>query len=126
FNQWIKEGRIVLETQIEKPSARGYNEKLSEYYPVWTIEQTDEYPDIPITEWSTGLQLVTEENHECMENVFDGMGLVSKRLGQLMEEQLQVDYRINGYQLRLPSIKGFFPCVDFHKYYKKHNITIIK
>jgi hypothetical protein len=32
-----------------------------------------------------------------MENVFDGMGLVSKELGQQMERFLQVDYTIAGY-----------------------------
>lgn len=125
-SQWMEEGRTVLESELDKPNARGYIEKSDTYYPVWIIEQTEEYSDITITEWSTGLQLVTEENHECTENVFDGMGLVSKRLGQQMEEHLDVKYRINGYQLRLPCIKGFFPCVDFHGYYQKHHIKTIK
>ncbi|MEC1788619.1 hypothetical protein [Schinkia azotoformans] len=122
--QWKNENRKIKDDEIEKPTAR--TKVDSKYYPLWTIEQTEEYPDIPITEWSTGLQLVTEKNHECSENVFDGMGLVSKRLGQQMEEHLDVKYRINGYQLRLPCIKGFFPCVDFHGYYQKHHIKTIK
>ena len=72
-----------------------------------------------------GLQVVTDKNHKCMENVFDGMGIVSKELGEKFEKFLKTDYPITGYQLRLPAIKGFFPVVDFKAYYKKHNIEYI-
>lgn len=119
--KWQTEGRMVKEVEWEKPFAR--IEVEGKYHPVWQTSQTEEMPedaldDIPVTEWSTGLQLVTEENHECMENVFDGMGVVSKRLGEQFEAVLDVPHSITGYQLRLPAIKGFFPCVDFHSYYK--------
>ena len=126
--KWQAEGRIVKDTEWEKPFGR--IEIDGKYHPVWKESQTEELPEdtlkeIPVTEWSTGLQLVTEENHACIENVFDGMGLVSKRLGEQFEKVLDVPYTVTGYQLRLPSIKGFFPCVDFHSYYKKHGIETI-
>lgn len=118
--------RVKFE-ELSKPIGKVLN-KDSVYIPVWTIEQTESYEvkEFPITNWSTGLQLAEEKNHICMENIFDGMGLVSKELGQLMEEHLQVDFNITGYQLRLPSIKGFFPCVDFRGYFRKYGVKKIK
>lgn len=126
--KWQSEGRTIKEAEWETPFARIAIE--GKYHPVWKEAQTEELPEdalkeIPVTEWSTGLQLVTEENHACIENVFDGMGLVSKRLGEQFEKVLDVPYTVTGYQLRLPAIKGFFPCVDFHGYYKKHGIETI-
>jgi len=53
------------------------------------------------------------------------MGVVSSRLGRYFEKKLETEFAITGYQLRLPSIKGFFPVVDFHGYFKKHNIEYI-
>jgi len=129
-NQWKEAGQKVKAEEIENPKSRTYVDTKSKYYALYIEEQTEEISEddtkeIPITEWSTGLQLGTEENHECMENVFDGMGLVSKELGEKFKNYLDVPYKITGYQLRLPSVKGFFPCVDFHDYYKKYGIETI-
>ncbi len=131
LNQWEDDGRRIKVDQLLEPCARFkiVNDEVR-YTPLYSIEQTDELSEddvreLPINEWSTGLQLVTEESHECIENVFDGMGLVSKRLGNVFKSHLGVPYNINGYQLRLPSVKGFFPCVDFHGYYEKHGISEI-
>lgn len=122
-----KDSLHVKFEELSKPAGKVLN-KDSIHIPVWTIEQTEplEEREIPITEWSTGLQLAEDKAHECMENVFDGMGLASKELGLLIEKHLQVDYTITGYQLRLPSIKGFFPCVDFRGYFRKHGVKKIK
>lgn len=128
--QWKDNGRKVKLVELKNPKARFHSENRDKYYPLYIEDQTEETAEeetreIPITEWSTGLQLVTEENHKCMENVFDGMGLVSKELGEQFKEHLDVNHKITGYQLRLPCVKGFFPCVDFHGYYKKHGIETI-
>jgi ribosomal protein S15P/S13E len=128
--QWNEKGRKVKLEELENPKARFYVDDKEKYYALYIEEQTneiveEEIKEIPITEWSTELQLVTEENHKCMENVFDGMGLVSKRLGSKFEKHLEVKHKITGYQLRLPCVKGFFPCVDFHGYYKKHGVGAI-
>ena len=85
-NQWKEAGRKVKEEELENPKARIYVDTKAKYYALYIEEQTDELgedeiKEIPITEWSTGLQLVTDKNHKCMENVFDGMGIVSKELG---------------------------------------------
>ena len=129
-NQWKEAGRKVKEEELENPKARIYVDTKAKYYALYIEEQTDELgedeiKEIPITEWSTGLQLVTDKNHKCMENVFDGMGIVSKELGEKFKKFLKTDYPITGYQLRLPAIKGFFPVVDFKAYYKKYNIEYI-
>ncbi len=124
-NQWEDVDRKVKAEELENPKARVYVDKKGKYYALYIEEQTDETKEIPITEWSTGLQLVTDKDHKCIENVFDGMGLVSKRLGKIFKDSLDAKYKITGYQLRLPCIKGFFPCVDFHGYYKKHGIETI-
>jgi hypothetical protein len=125
--RWKAEGRRVRFDALMEPTWKVIK-KDGTQIPVWTMEQTepDQKQDIPITEWSTGLQLATAPHHTCNENVFDGMGLVSKELGQRMEQFLQTDYPVTGYQLRLPSIKGFFPCVDFRAYFKKHNVKRIQ
>lgn len=128
--QWKEAGYKVKREELENPKARIYVDKKKRYYALYIEEQTDEIGEeeireIPVTEWSTGLQLVTEENHQCIQNVFDGMGLVSKDLGERFRKTLDVPYKVTGYQLRLPCIKGFFPCVDFHAYYKKHGIDTI-
>lgn len=128
--EWKEEERKVKLEELLKPTARIYNDYKGKYDPLYTKEQTAEYTeddlmDIPITEWSTGLQLAPDNNHTCMENVFDGMGLVSKELGEVIEEVIDPGYHITGYQLRLPSIKGFFPVVDFKGYFKKHKIEVI-
>lgn len=128
--QWKEDERKVIVEELIKPAARIYNDKKGNYYPLYTKEQTAEFTeddlmDIPITDWSTGLQLAKDNNHTCMENVFDGMGVVSKELGELIETVIDPGYHITGYQLRLPSIKGFFPVVDFKGYFKKHNIEFI-
>ncbi len=124
-NQWKEADRKVKADELENPKARFYSDDKEKCYALYIEEQTEELREIPITEWSTGLQLVTEKNHKCIENVFDGMGLVSKRLGKKFKEHLDVKHKITGYQLRLPCIKGFFPCVDFHGYSKKHGIETI-
>lgn len=118
--------RIKLE-ELSNPKLK-IIKKDGTHVPVWTMDETVlfEAKEFPITNWSTGLQLAEEKNHICMENVFDGMGLVSKELGQLMEKHLQVNFTITGYQLRLPSIKGFFPCVDFRGYFRKYGVKKIK
>lgn len=118
--------RVKLE-ELSNPKYK-IIKKDGSYVPVWTIEHTEPYEkkDIPITEWSTGLRLAEVKNHTVMENIFDGMGLVSKELGLQMEEHLQVDFTITGYQLRLPNIKGFFPCVDFRGYFHKYGVKKIK
>jgi len=128
--KWKEVGCKVKGEELENPKARFYVDNKDKYYPLYIQEQTDEIGEeeireIPVTEWSTGLQLVTEENHECMENVFDGMGLVSKELGSKFKKALDVPYKVTGYQLRLPCVKGFFPSIDFHAYYKKHGIDTI-
>ncbi len=129
-NQWKEAGRKVKAEELENPKARTYVDTKSKYYALYIEEQTDEIgeddtKEIPITEWSTGLQLATDENHKCIENVFDGMGVVSKELGEKFKSFIKTDYPITGFQLRLPAIKGFFPVVDFKAYYKKHNIDFI-
>ena len=129
-NQWKEEERKVIVEELIKPAARIYNDKKGNYNSLYAKEQTAEFTeddlmDIPITEWSTGFQLAQDEKHTCMENVFDGMGLVSKEFGDLIEKVIDPGYHITGYQLRLPSIKGFFPVVDFKGYFKKHNIDSI-
>jgi hypothetical protein len=129
-NQWKEEEKKVIVEELIKPAARIYNDKKGKYTPLYTKEQTAEFSeddlrDIPVTEWSTGLQLAQDNNHTCMENVFDGMGLVSKELGEVIEKVIDPGYHITGYQLRLPSIKGFFPVVDFKGYFKKHKIEVI-
>ena len=126
--RWQKEGRIIKESEWETPYGR--IEIEGKYHPVWKESQTEEIPqealkDIPITEWSTGLEFATVKNHKCIENVFDGMGVVSKELGEKLEAFIRTKYPITGYQLRLPCIKGFFPVVDFKAYFKKHNIESI-
>jgi hypothetical protein len=45
-----------------------------------------------------------------MENVFDGMGLVSKELGQQMERFLQVDYTIAEISMKIYTRKKAFDC----------------
>ncbi|WDM22897.1 hypothetical protein [Paenibacillus polymyxa] len=126
--RWERENnrRVCLE-HLTKPAWK-VEKKDGVSVPVWTINQTEPYEkkELPIAPWSTGLQLAEVKSHTVMENVFDGMGLVSKELGQQMERFLQVDYTITGYQLRLPTIKGFFPCVDFHGYFRKHNVKRIQ
>jgi hypothetical protein len=82
-NQWKETGRRVKVEELENPKARTYVDKKSKYYALYIEEQTDEIgedetKEIPITEWSTGLQLATAENHKCIENVFDGMGVGRK------------------------------------------------
>ncbi|MCD2347406.1 RNA dependent RNA polymerase [Clostridium guangxiense] len=129
-NQWKDEGRKVKVEELGTPKARIYVDKSGKYFALYIEEQTEEFAEeetteIPITEWSTGLQLVTEENHECKEVVFDGMGIISKELGDEFKKFLEVNYPITGYQLRIPAVKGFFPVVDFHSYFKKHNIEFI-
>ncbi|SCW83429.1 hypothetical protein SAMN04487970_106124 [Paenibacillus tianmuensis] len=125
--QWRKEGRRVRLDALIDPQWK-VTKKDGTHVPVWTFEQTEPYEEkeFPITEWSTGLQLAEVKAHKVMENVFDGMGLVCKELGQRMEQFLQSDFPITGYQLRLPSIKGFFPCVDFRRYFRKHRVNKIK
>jgi hypothetical protein len=124
---WEKEGRRVGLNALIQPAWKVIK-KDGTHVPVWTIEQTEPYErrDVPITEWSTGLQLSEIKAHKVMENVFDGMGLVSKELGELLGRFLQTDFPITGYQLRLPAIKGFFPCVDFREYFRKHGVGKIK
>ncbi|AJA48519.1 hypothetical protein CPAST_c24490 [Clostridium pasteurianum DSM 525 = ATCC 6013] len=85
-NQWKDTDRKVKAEELGNPKARIYVDTKSKYYPLYIEEQTDEIgkeeiKEIPITEWSTGLQLFTDENHKCIENVFDGMGIISKELG---------------------------------------------
>lgn len=129
-NQWKTDGRKVKAEELENPKARIYVDTKAKYYPLYIEEQTDEIKEdetkeIPITEWSTGLQLYTDKSHKCIENVFDGMGIISKKLGDKFKEFIGTDYPITGYQLRIPAIKGFFPVVDFKAYFKKHNIEFI-
>ncbi|MDT8716993.1 hypothetical protein IAI10_10015 [Clostridium sp. 19966] len=129
-NQWKNEGRKVKVEELGTPKARIYVDKSGKYFALYIEEQTEEFAEeetteIPIIEWSTGLQLVTEENHECKEVVFDGMGIISKELGDKFKKFLEVNYAITGYQLRIPAVKGFFPVVDFHSYFKMHNIEYI-
>ncbi|NHN34691.1 hypothetical protein [Paenibacillus agricola] len=125
--RWEQDGRRVSLKALTEPVWK-IIKKDGTHVPVWTIDQTELYErrDVPITEWSTGLQLTQVKAHPVMENVFDGMGLVSKELGQSMKEFLQTGFPITGYQLRLPAIKGFFPCVDFRGYFFKHKIRKIK
>lgn len=124
---WEREGRRVRLDALIEPTWKVIK-KDGTHVPVWTIEQTEPYErrDVPITEWSTGFQLAVVKDHTVTENVFDGMGLVSKELGQQMEQFLQTDFPVTGYQLRLPAMKGFFPCVDFREYFRKHKVKRIK
>lgn len=125
--RWMEDARRVRLDALTEPTWK-IIKKDGTHVPVWTIEQTELYEkrDIPITEWSTGLQLTEVKGYKVMENVFDGMGLVCKELGELMERFLKTSSPITGYQLRLPSIKGFFPCVDFRGYFRKHQVKKIK
>ncbi|XOS90969.1 hypothetical protein ACLMAB_19710 [Brevibacillus laterosporus] len=121
-NQWKEAGRKVKAEELENPKVRTYVDTKSKYYALYIEERTDEIDEdqekeIPITECSTGLHLTTEKNHKCIENVFDGMGLVSKELGEKFKKFIKTDYPITGYQLRLPAIKCFFPIVGFKSYF---------
>ncbi|MBE0344181.1 hypothetical protein E4V51_30500, partial [Paenibacillus sp. 28ISP30-2] len=101
---WERENsrRVSLE-HLSKPAWK-VEKKDGVSVPVWTIDQTEPYEkkELPITPWSTGLQLAEVKIHMVMEIVFDGLGLFSKVLGRQMERFLVVVFPFTGSHLPFP------------------------
>jgi hypothetical protein len=52
-------------------------------------------------------------------NFFDGVGLISTRLGEKLSEIIGDGRKYTSFQIRLPYIKGMIHKVDFHGFYKE-------
>lgn len=119
-SRWLNEdNRLVKEGELEKPykSAKG---RL-----VYNREQTVELEHniFEVAEWSLGYKVI-DYNGKLPINNFDGFGLLSLELGDYIRNYMK-DNTINGCQLRIPQMKGFYIIIDFKQYFKEHKIKFI-
>lgn len=68
---------------------------------------------------------IEEGEKDLMISPFDGCGCHRKRVGEMVNEFLELSYRPVSLQVRLPMVKGVSVEVDFDTFYKEHNITEI-
>lgn len=121
---WIREGRRVKLDQLEKPRGyKVYKEKDIPYY-VYSIDQTEEFPNL-INKYSLGYEIQVVENHENKIEPFDGQGLISLQYAEKLSKKLKLGYVSNGFQIRLPYVKGLTISVDFKSWFSENGVTYI-
>lgn len=129
-SRWLKENnRLVMIEEVSAPQYYTKN-KDGKRFITYTENQTVAIDEklLEIAEWSTGYKL--KDVDSIAVNNFDGMGIVSREFGQVLQKYLQSDLKeekhlITGFQLRIPQLKGFFPMVNIKTYFKLKGISAI-
>lgn len=128
-NRWIKENhRIPTKEAMEKEQIKiSYPKKdPDKYYIVYSEDETIslefDKKIFEIAPWNVGYKV--SKIDELQVNNFDGMGLINKKVGTTIRSFIGKK-NVNGVQLRLKRMKGFFTFVDFNRYFKEHNIEYI-
>lgn len=127
ISRWIDEdNRIPTKEAMEKNEIKiSYSKKEpNKYYIVYEENET-----MPLNKeifrpapWNVGYKV--SKIDELQVNNFDGMGLINKKVGTHIRNFIG-NKDVNGVQLRLKRMKGFFAFVNFNKYFKEHNIEYI-
>lgn len=129
INRWIEENhRIPTREAMEKKTIKiSYSKKEpNDYYIVY--EENETVPlefnkkIFEIVPWNVGYKVDKVNNLQV--NNFDGMGLINKKVGTHIRNFIGKK-NINGVQLRLKRIKGFFTFVNFNRYFEEKNIEYI-
>lgn len=128
INRWIEKHRIPTKEAMEKNTIKiSYPKKdPDKYYIVY--EESETVPlefnkkIFEIAPWNVGYKI--NKVNELQVNNFDGMGLINKKVGTHIRNFIGKK-NINGVQLRLKRIKGFFTFVNFNRYFEEKNIEYI-
>ncbi len=128
FSNWYNEcnRRVKLE-EINNPSATFYAKGFDKIYPAYTKEQTEEIPDIKISESSLGYKVETHEDYTVKDvPFFDGQGLMSIKFAKLLTEHLGEEKMVTSVQGRLPYLKGNFVAFPIIEWCKENKVRYIK
>lgn len=124
MNKWNEDNRRVLLDEINKPKKHGVS-KGGTVYALYHHNQTEEIPEIEITESSTGYHVTEPEERTITTTAADGQGLFSFQFAEKLSEALKLDFTINAFQGRKPYMKFNAVRFDLKEWFKDKEVTEI-
>ncbi|MDF2605919.1 MAG: hypothetical protein K0S34_109 [Bacillales bacterium] len=121
---WKKNFRRVKLDELDKPQGYKVLRRKNKQFLVYSYDQTEEIPN-KLNKYSLGYDLVTETDFKNQTVPFDGQGLISYEYSNWLSKKLNLNYMSNGYQIRLPYIKGLVITIDFKSWFAEKEITHI-
>ena len=99
YEKYIKNQKICYLEEVEKETPDGNKYKVRE---------------------------VKEGVRDIKLSPFDGCGVHDKRISEIAQREIDLDYRPAGLQVRLPFMKGYSVEFDFKSWFREHGISEIK
>jgi hypothetical protein len=125
--------------KVKKINVAKYNAYFGLYmsatYPVRTprvclIDDCEEFKLLKTVDWVDDVEefvngkkvtrrIISEKQFDFVPNMWDGQGLISPRMAELWQQDLELDYFPSQFGIRSSFIKGMLAVFDFHKFASK-------
>jgi hypothetical protein len=123
-SKWNRESRRVKIDQLDKPFGYKVYKPENKAYAVYSYDQTEELPNL-INKYSLGYDVKVVKNHPTVISPFDGQGLISKEYAKKLSKKIGLKHVSNGFQIRMPYVKGLVINFDIKSWFSQHGITEI-
>ncbi|MED4016978.1 hypothetical protein [Sutcliffiella cohnii] len=123
-SRWNRENRRVKMDQLDKPEGYKVLKNENKAYMVYSEAQTEELPNL-INKYSLGYDIKVVENHPNEIVPFDGQGLISMEYAEKLSKKLKLNYVSNGFQIRMPYVKGLVINFDIKTWFQENGVTHI-
>ena len=94
------------------------------------VLKTDRIPMVTVKDDGTGNSTRkfcrTEVLKELSVTCFDGEGLISKAYAERLDNTYCGEHIHSSFQIRMPYVKGMLHAVDFHDFFKRYDVRVIK
>ncbi|MFB4471806.1 hypothetical protein ACDI16_02410 [Oceanobacillus caeni] len=120
---WNREMLQVKVDELDKPV--GYKQYEDNVYAVYSKNQTEKEL-VTINKYNLGYEVNVRKNYENTIEPFDGMALVSFEYANKLDKGLKLKHKANGYQIRMPYVKGLAIRFNVKDWFEEHNVTEIK